>query len=148
MDETELIGELSSNSLKTVLNAVIALNDIVSSGANHRELVDVTFQSILPLLSHTHYKIRSYAFLILLTLFKRHLDLIQKGLLALPHILLSLLSVNPQIKSSAYDCLRVVFERYRTDDFWFDDVVLLWSFFCTKYTFFLQLLILRTCKNY
>ena len=120
MDETEIIADLSSKSVKRILSAVVALSDIMKNGSFDSELVDPAFESILPLLSHTHYKIRAYAFSILTKFFENHLNALSNGLLALPHILLSLLSVSPQIKENAYRCLEIILKNYKLSDFWFD----------------------------
>ena len=120
MDEAEIIVDLSSNSPKRVLSAVVALNDIMASDSIEPELVQLAFESILPLLSHTHYKIRAYAFSILTKFFENYLGVLSNALMALPQVLLSLLSVSPQIKENAYTCLAIIFENFKASEFWFD----------------------------
>ena len=120
MDEAEIIVDLSSNSPKRVLSAIVALNDIMASDSIEPELVQLAFESILPLLSHTHYKIRTYAFSILTKFFENYLGVLSNALMALPQVLLSLLSVSPQIKENSYTCLGIIFENFKAREFWFD----------------------------
>ena len=120
MDTAEIVIELSSNSLRAVLDALVSLSDMVSSGQIHEDIVESVFVAIVPLLAHNHYKIRHYSFLILSGLFRDHFHSISNSLEALPSILLSLLSVNQQVKTSAYECLKIILENYDVREFWFD----------------------------
>ena len=120
MNLDEILVDLSSNSLRTVLDAVTYLSDMVASDSLTADVVDTVFHAIVPLLSHNHYKIRYYAFLILAGIFMDHFEALTDCIDALPSILLSLLSVNQQIKTSAYDCLKIILDLCETQDFWFD----------------------------
>ena len=112
MNLDELIVDLSSNSLRTVLDAVAYLSDMVASDSLTADVVDTVFHAIVPLLSHNHYKIRYYAFLCLAGIFMDHFEVLTDCIDALPSILLSLLSVNQQIKTSAYDCLKIILTSF------------------------------------
>ena len=118
--EKQLLNDLSSSDVREVLSALQSANDLSQRYDLQSAFVDKLFHSIVPLLTHTHYKIRAHAFSLLLTVLSEYGDSISAIDVVVPSLLLSIISVNKEVADTAVKCLAIVFRLTETVSFWPD----------------------------
>ena len=118
--EKELLENLNSNNIRDVLGAMSAATNLVDKYELQNAFVDKLYHSLIPLLSHTHFKIRSHAFTLILQLLEEYSNIISCPDVAIPSILLSILAVNKVISESSIKCLRIIIEITESEVFWPD----------------------------
>lgn len=118
--EKELLDNLNSNTILDVLGAMNTAANLAEKYELQNSFVDKLYHSLVPLLSHTHFKIRSHAFTLILQLLEEYNNAISCPDVAIPSILLSLLAVNKTISESAIKCLKIILEITDSEVFWPD----------------------------
>ena len=119
--EKELLDNLNSNNIRDVLCAMDTATNLIEKYELQNTFVDKLYHSLVPLLSHTHFKIRSHAFTLTLQLLEEYNSIISCPDVAIPSILLSILAVHEAVADSALSCLHLILEiannHYRYPNF-------------------------------
>lgn len=120
MDEEELLGNMNSQKSSKLLSSILFARDFVQDNDISTKFADRLYHAIVPLLNHTHYKIRLNAFELLAQLLDEHSDCITCPDVALPDTLISIMSVNKRVAELAYICLQNILSLSEVDQFWPD----------------------------
>lgn len=118
--EKELLQNLGSSNIRDILNGLNTANTLVEKYELQNVFVDKLYHSLVPLLTHTHFKIRSRSFNLIEILLSEYTSSITCPDVAIPSILLSILAVHEAVADSALSCLHLILGISDTEVFWPD----------------------------
>ena len=118
MDGRQLIEGLQGTKIRRILSSLMYATDMLQNDEIDRPLIDKLYHSLIPLLVHNHYKIRGYAFNILLQLLCDYDDSLSCPDIALASCILGLQCVNKSISDTASNCVKRILEISDINSIW------------------------------
>lgn len=118
MNYNDILNGLQSTNSKAILNSLIYLATYFDENEINSEIINLSFQHLLPHIASNHYKIRTNSIIILSDILENFYDSITDVIQCIPDLLNGLHSVNSKISENCLLCINQIIKNDNPNNYW------------------------------